>query len=126
MFPGLTEDQAELFANFLTQLAPKVAPKIVEEISEIVKDIQTEMTDSDIAKLAEMTKQLTHEVTPQQVTNEHRNLLYDTSMTSFANIQSTITQGLSFNPKIKHLVNCQLNFFLLLHNDHHYWVWVLL
>jgi hypothetical protein len=77
LFPGLTEDQAELFANFLTQLAPKVAPKIVEEISEIVKDIQTEMTDSDIAKLAEMTKQLTHEVTPQQVTNEHRNFLND-------------------------------------------------
>ena len=65
---GLTEDQAELFANFLTQLAPKVVPTIVVEISEIVKDIQTEMTDSDISKLAEMTKQLTHEVTPQQVT----------------------------------------------------------
>jgi hypothetical protein len=48
-------------------VAPKVSPKLVKEVAEIVNDIDTDLTGSDISKLAEMAQDLSHPVTAAQV-----------------------------------------------------------
>ena len=75
LVPNLNEEQAELFANFLTQINQKVDAKVVKQVAGIVEDIETELTGNELAKLADMAGELTHAVTPGQVSSNRDHFL---------------------------------------------------
>ena len=64
-----------LLNHRVNQINQKVDAKVVKQVAGIVEDIETELTGNELAKLADMAGELTHAVTPGQVSSNRDHFL---------------------------------------------------